>query len=68
MFCRKFISNRNEKTQILMNKPVYLRLLILDLNKTAMHEFWCVYIKPKYGEKARLWYIVIDSFIVHVKT
>ena len=51
-----------------MNKPVYLRLLILDLNKTAMHEFWCVYIKPKYGEKARLWYIVIDSFIVHVKT
>ena len=68
MFYRKFTSNRNEKTQILMNKPVYLGLLILDLNKTAMHEFWHVYIKPKYGEKARLCYMVADSFIVHVKT
>ena len=34
IFYRKFISNRNEKTQILMNKPVDLTLSILDLNKT----------------------------------
>ena len=27
------------KTQILMNKPVYLGLSILDLSKTAMYEF-----------------------------
>ena len=27
------------KTQILMNKPVYLGLSILDLSKTVMHEF-----------------------------
>ena len=27
------------KTQILMNKPVYLGLSILDLNKTVIHEF-----------------------------
>ena len=30
------------KTQILTNKPVYLRLSILDLSKTVMHEFWYV--------------------------
>ena len=28
------------KTQILMNKPVYLGLSILDLNKTVIYEFW----------------------------
>ena len=28
------------KTQILMNKPVYLGLSILDLSKTVMYEFW----------------------------
>ena len=28
------------KTQILINKPVYLGLLILDLSENVMHEFW----------------------------
>ena len=30
------ISNRYEKTQILMNKPVYLGLFLLDLSKTVL--------------------------------
>ena len=42
------------KTQILMNKPVYLGLSILDLSKTVMYEFWYDYVKPKYGENAKL--------------
>ena len=28
------------KTQILINKPVYLGLLILDLSENVMYEFW----------------------------
>ena len=56
------------KTQILMNKPVYLGLSILDLNKIVMYEFWYDYVKPKYGENAKLCYMDTDSFIVHVKT
>ena len=55
------------KTQILMNKPVYLGLSILDLNKTVMYEFWYDYVKPKYGENAKLCYMDTDSFIVYVK-
>ena len=41
------------KTQILLNKPVYLGLSILDLSKTetVMYEFWYDYVKPQYGEK-----------------
>ena len=56
------------KTQILMNKPVYLGLSILDLNKIVMYEFWYDYVKPKYGENAKLCYMDTDSFIVHVET
>ena len=41
------------KSQILLNKPVWLGLSILDLNKTVMNEFWYDYIKPKYGENAK---------------
>ena len=56
------------KTQILMNKPVYLGLSVLDLNKTVIYEFWYNYVKPELGENAKLCLMDTDSFIVHVKT
>ena len=56
-----------KKTQILMNKHVCLGLSILDLSKTVMYGFWYDYIKLKYGKKAKLYYMVTGSFIVHLK-
>ena len=56
------------KTQILINKTVYLGLSILDLSKTIMYEFWYDYVKLKYGEKAKLCYMDTNSFTVHVNT
>ena len=56
------------RTQMLINKPVYLGLWILDLKKSVMFEFWCDSVKPKYGENAKLCYADADSFIVHMKT
>ena len=53
-FPGNLLAIKMRKTQVLMNKPVYFGLTILDLNKTIMHEFWCDYVKPKYGEKAKL--------------
>ena len=50
-----------------MNKHVYLGLSVLDLSKTVIHEFWYDYVKPKYGENAKRFYMDTDSFIVHVK-
>ena len=56
-----------KKTQIFMNKPVYLGLSILDLGKTVMHEFWHDSVKPKYGENVKLCYMDTSRFIAHVK-
>ena len=50
-----------------MNKPVYLGLSILELSKILMYEFCYDYIKPKYGEKAKLCYVDTNSFIVYIK-
>ena len=53
-----------KKTEILMNKHVCLGLSILGLSKILMYQFWYHYVKPKYGEKAKLSYIDTDSLIV----
>ena len=42
-----------------MIKPVYVGLSILDLRQTVMYEFWYDYVKPKYGENAKLCYMDI---------
>ena len=34
------------------------------LSKTSMYEFWCDYVKQKYGEKTKLCYMDTESFIV----
>ena len=56
-----------KKTQIHMNKPVYLGLSILELSEIVMYEFWYDYVKPKDREKTKLCYIDTDSFIVYIK-
>ena len=37
--------------QILMNKPVYLGLIILEISKIVMYQFWYDYIKAEYRQK-----------------
>ena len=57
-----------KKTEVKMNKPIYLGQAILDLRKTLMYEFWYDYIKSKYGDKVRLCYMDTDSFVINIKT
>ena len=51
-----------------MNKPEYLGLSILEINKTLIYECWYDYIKPKYQYNAKLWYMDTDSFFIKIKT
>ena len=46
-FTENLLAIEMKKTPVLMNKPVYLRLSILDLSKTVMYEFWYDYLKTK---------------------
>ena len=49
---------------ILQQEPVAWVVLL----QLLMYEFWYDWVKPKYGEKAKLCYMDTKSFIVHIKT
>ena len=57
------------KIKVVMNKPVYLGQVILDLSKIIMYEFHYDYMIPKYGlEKLKLCYMDMDSLVYDIKT
>ena len=66
-FSEKLLVIEMKKTKVNMNKPIYLGLSILEISKTLMYEFWCDYMKSKYGDNVKLYYMDIDSFIMHIK-
>ena len=66
-FFENVLAIEMRKTKIKMNKLAYVGQAILDIGKIFMYEFWYGYIKPKYGDKARLCYMDTDSFIIHVE-
>ena len=41
---------------------------ILDISKPLVYKFWYDYIKPKYEDRANLYYTNTDSFIIHIIT
>ena len=57
-----------KKIKVKINKSVYLGMSTLDISKKLMYEFWYNYIKPKYQNNAKLCYMDIGSFIIHIKT
>ena len=70
--CKKFSDNlmaiEMKKTIVKTNKSLYLGASILDISKTLMYKFWYDYLKPRYGDRMKLCYTDIDSFIIYVKT
>ena len=67
-FSENFSESEMKKAKVIMNKPVYLGMSILDISKMLMYEFWYDYIKPKYGDRAKLCYTDTDSFVIYIKT
>ena len=56
------------KTTIKLQKPIYLRLSILDLSKTLMYDFHYNHIKKKYEDRANLLFTDTDSLCYDIQT
>ena len=68
IFNEGLVSVHMKKTSLTMNKPVYLGMCILDLSKIIMFDFHYNYIKPKYGNNAKLLFTDTDSFLYEITT
>ena len=66
-FLEDLLAIEMKKIKVKMNN-VYLDLSILEISKTLMYEFWYDYIKPKYQNNAKLYYMDTDSFIIRINT
>ena len=73
-FARQVIFNpdlvgiQNRKEKVLLNKPIYVGMAVLDLSKWLMYNFYYNTLKKNYGDNIRLLYTDTDSVIIHVKT
>ena len=57
-----------KKTRVKMTKTIFIGMSTLDISKILMYELWYDYIKPKYGDRAKVCYTDTDSFIIYIKT
>ena len=67
-FSENLVATEMRKTKIKMSKPIYVGMTIFDISKTLIYEFWYGYLKPKYGDKMKLYYMDTDSLIPIIKT
>ena len=67
-FSENLLAIEMKKTKVMINKPVYLGMSILDISKMLIYQFWYDNIKPKYWDRAKLCDMDTDSFIIYIKT
>ena len=68
IFNEDLIGIENHKTEVKLNKPIYVGMSILDLSKHLMYDFYYNQLKKQYGDRVRLLYTDTDSVIIHVRT
>ena len=61
IFHENLVAVNMTKSRLVLNKPVYVGMCILELSKTLMYDFHYNFIKAKYGEKAILLFSDTDS-------
>ena len=65
LFTEKVLAIKMNEITVKMNKPIYLGILILEISKTAVYEFWYDSVETKYQDKTN--YMDRNSFIAKMK-
>ena len=68
IFNEKLVGVHKIKETLTLNRPAYLGMCILDLNKTLMYDFHYNYVKEKYNDKYKLLFTDTDSLTYEIET
>jgi hypothetical protein len=68
IFNGHLVGVKNKKVKLLLNKPIYTGMTVLDLSKLFMYQFHYEYIKKQYGERATLLMTDTDSLFYKFQT
>ena len=56
------------KSRLVLNRPVYMGMSVLDLSKHLMYDFYYNQLKKQYGEHCQLLYTDTDSLLLEIQT
>ena len=56
------------KSRLVLNRPIYVGMSILDLSKCLMYDFYYHQMKAQYGDRVELLYTDTDSLLLEIQT
>ena len=56
------------KSRLVLNRPIYVRMSILDLSKILMYDFYYNHLKKQYDERCEVIYTDTDSLLLEIQT
>ena len=67
VFDNDLVTIRKSKVTLMLNRPAFAVMFILDLSRVLMYEFLYNCIKNKYGNNSRLIFTNTESLIYEIK-
>jgi hypothetical protein len=69
IFHEHLVAVERAKTELVLNRPIYVGLCVLDLSKVLMYNFHYDYVKSKYpGDASKLLFTDTDSLVYMIHT
>ena len=68
IFSNNLIAIHMYKDKLLLNRPIFVGMSILDLSKHLMYDYYYNDLKKQYGDACHLLYTDTDSLLLHIKT